>query len=450
MSVYAIQGVSEALRSVLLNNMDTDNVPVTFWAPGETIPSAATGRRINLFLYHVIESPHFKDDDWEIISPQILCPPPLSLILSYLLTPYSGVNQDNLDAHLLLADAMRVLNEHPVIEPAYLRQELRSSIEQIKVIPEPLSIDDLGKIWGSIESGPRLSVGYEVSVVQIEPTEERERRISRVREVRLTAVPTKGPPRVEGITPEAGPIGTTVTVTGFNFDGQYVEVVIDGQIVESITVVSPSTATFQIPDGLEAGYHQIVVIVNGRRSNGVNFVVTPYLEMVTPRQGAVNGPIDIQLLGQGITTNINLYAPDGTVSNPSSSVSGDEITFQIPSGASTGVYEISVLDAGHESNREPFFATPYIGTLEPREGITGTRVAIHGRGLAGTSEVTIGDGTITATVIPPDTTDTMVEFVVPEEDDGANALASGEYEVSVTVDGHQSNRLSFRLITQNP
>jgi hypothetical protein len=63
-------------------------VNVTILAPDES----GSDRRINLFLYKVQENPFLKNADWQVKpgNPTQLVPPPLSLYLYYLMTPYAA------------------------------------------------------------------------------------------------------------------------------------------------------------------------------------------------------------------------------------------------------------------------------------------------------------------------------------------------------------------------
>ena len=47
---------------------------------------------------------------------------------------------------------------------------LLDSYEQIKITLVPVSIDELSKIWATINQPYRLSVAYEVSLVELAPT----------------------------------------------------------------------------------------------------------------------------------------------------------------------------------------------------------------------------------------------------------------------------------------
>jgi hypothetical protein len=138
----AIGMVSESLRNLLVGEMTlTPAVDVTILAPDET----GGNRRINLFLYKVQENPILKNMDWEVKrgEPTQLVPPPLSLNLFYLMTPYAPNDQQtgNSSAHEILGEAMRVFYENPIVPQDYLVAGLADAREQIKIMLNTLDME---------------------------------------------------------------------------------------------------------------------------------------------------------------------------------------------------------------------------------------------------------------------------------------------------------------------
>ena len=170
----AIGMVSESLRNLLVTKMTlTPTVAVTVLAPDET----GGDRRVNLFLYRILENSTLKNLDWQVKPGDItrITPPPLSLNLYYLLTAYAQNDAltGNVTAHELLGEAMRVFHDHAVVPRDTLVQGLRGANEQIKIVLNPLEPDELGRLWSTFSQPFRLSVRYEVSVVQLESRHER-------------------------------------------------------------------------------------------------------------------------------------------------------------------------------------------------------------------------------------------------------------------------------------
>ena len=76
----------------------------------------------------------------------------------------------------MLGVAMLTLHEHPILNDTHivgfdastvLSSHLRDSYEQIKVTLSSVSVEDLSKIWATINKPYRLSVAYEVSLVEL-------------------------------------------------------------------------------------------------------------------------------------------------------------------------------------------------------------------------------------------------------------------------------------------
>jgi hypothetical protein len=117
--------------------------------------------------------------------------PPLALNLHYMLTAYSS---KDLYSEILLGYAMQLLHEMPVLTresilmalkpsvtvseetqpvfPAELRNlnasDLIDQIENIRITPNYLSIDEMSKLWSALQSKYRPTVAYLVSVVLIQ------------------------------------------------------------------------------------------------------------------------------------------------------------------------------------------------------------------------------------------------------------------------------------------
>lgn len=163
----AIGAVSATLRQVLTLFLD-DTVPVTI-APLDVSPSNVSGRRLNLFLYRMAESAFLKNQDLPGRgSPGAYGHPPLSLDLYYLLTAHGVSDEDEVEAQQLLGDGMRVFRDNAIIGGALLDPVLQNEFERLRICLDPVSLDEITKIWSAITRPFRLSAAYKVTVVQIE------------------------------------------------------------------------------------------------------------------------------------------------------------------------------------------------------------------------------------------------------------------------------------------
>jgi len=187
----AIGGVSATLQALLRDRMELPagvartDLQVTVSTPQlEDDAQAAEPTRVNLFLYRATENGALKN---QMIPgqghPSEYGHPPLSLVLHYMLTAYGttvDANQvvNETLAHFLLGSAMRVLHDCPVVTDGLttihppgtqvLHPSLRGEFEHIKICLDPISLEDLSKVWTALTRPYRLSAAYTVSVVQIE------------------------------------------------------------------------------------------------------------------------------------------------------------------------------------------------------------------------------------------------------------------------------------------
>ena len=194
-----IMGVSRTLQTLLADRIESPpnvtSVAVTVSTPQadpDAAPSAEPAR-LNLFLYRITENEQLKNQE----SPGRGHPgtygyPPLCLNLHYLLTAYGSTDDQGFlnesRAHFVLGSAMRVLHDHaeltervvtvrapsgePVLDPALLGQP-----EPVRLTLEPLSLEELTKVWTALTLPYRLSAAYEVRVARIESA--RSQRVTR-------------------------------------------------------------------------------------------------------------------------------------------------------------------------------------------------------------------------------------------------------------------------------
>ncbi len=189
----AIRAVSSSIRNLLLAEMEDGPVDVTVARPDADIVPVS-GSRINLFLYKVDENASLKNMDLPGRGhPGAFGRPPLSIDLHYLVTAYGPNEEDELETHQLLGNAMRVLHDHAMILGANLDSTLENEIEHVKLYLEPLSLEELSKIWSAVTRPMRTSVSYLVTVVQIENQLPRKFQ-------RPVAEPPVGGPRIKAVT----------------------------------------------------------------------------------------------------------------------------------------------------------------------------------------------------------------------------------------------------------
>ena len=173
----AIAAVTKTLQSHLFKQLSTDpalaGATVTTKPPDKARPAAGGGRQLNLFLYHTSI-----DAAWRNQAPAsaaVDAQPALPLVLSYLLTAY-GDNDDEVESHHILGLAMSVFNDQPLlsraaISAAFPGSNLENQVERVRIIPHPIPMDEISRLWATFQTGYRISVSYDVSVVLIDNTQ---------------------------------------------------------------------------------------------------------------------------------------------------------------------------------------------------------------------------------------------------------------------------------------
>jgi hypothetical protein len=173
----AIAAVTATLQKLLYDRLRAkyDNADVT------TLPldKANTGEnKVNLFLYHVALNAAWRNRS-EVpgqMKPGEVGYPPLALDLYYLLTAYGqGDHTWDDQSHRLLGMAMSILHDHPLLGRDELRLALGDSnvqaqFERVRITPQPLSTEEVSKLWTAFQTQYRLSVAYQVSLVLIDST----------------------------------------------------------------------------------------------------------------------------------------------------------------------------------------------------------------------------------------------------------------------------------------
>lgn len=208
-SVLAIASVTAVLKSVIENGLVTSRVNTSLG--GDTLVSALPPDRImtgaderpqiNLFVYQVtLNTTRLRngrateaEQDEPRFDPQRLKQRPVSphlmLDLYYLVSVYGATD---FQVEILLGYALHQLQQTAFLERDAIRTSLASlsseidgrvvpppvaalsnstladQIEQITISPYAMSMEEMSKVWSSLQSRYRPSVAYKVSAVLIE------------------------------------------------------------------------------------------------------------------------------------------------------------------------------------------------------------------------------------------------------------------------------------------
>lgn len=174
----AIAAVTATLKNMIFRALSADpdlaGTEVTARPPDRARQGGVSGNQLNLFLYRTSIDPAWRNQDPPELRPGESGQPPLPLVLSYLMTAY-GENDDEVLSHQLLGVGLRVLNDRPLLAPndiaaALPGSELEHQVERVRITPHPIPLDEISRMWATFQTGYRISVSYDVSVVLIDNT----------------------------------------------------------------------------------------------------------------------------------------------------------------------------------------------------------------------------------------------------------------------------------------
>lgn len=160
-SVGAVGAVTQILQEHLLARM----FEVSVGKP-EDAAENNTNAKLNLFLYEISFDPHLRN-----LSLRDGEPPPLWLVLKYLLTAFDAdENSDTAAAHTLLGRGLSALHELSFLTlVAPLAGALKDNPEPLKLTFDESGVELLSKIMQGTDERYRLSVTFQVRPVMIVP-----------------------------------------------------------------------------------------------------------------------------------------------------------------------------------------------------------------------------------------------------------------------------------------
>lgn len=297
-TALAIAAVTAVLKDLLNNGVINNDiastvgeVAVTSLPPDRIDVSDGNERnQLNLFLYQVTPNAGWRnvglpsrDSRGERISN-----PPLALDLHYMLSAYGT---RDLHPEILLGYGMQLFHETPVLPRESIRKSLRppldvvdsdlptrlrtlfdaqlaEQIEQIKIVPQALTTEEISRLWTAFQARYRPTAAYQASVVLIES-----RRTTRtplpVRDRLIYVVPFKHP-AIEAILSQANPAapivsgqpilsGYRLVIDGQDLRGDDTVVTIDGDAIAPASV-DDRRVTVVLPLTLGAGVHGVQVV----------------------------------------------------------------------------------------------------------------------------------------------------------------------------------------------
>jgi hypothetical protein len=175
LAIAAVTATMEAILGVGVH-ADSDLADTALTAlPPDKARGALTTNQLNLFLYQVLPNATWRNMD--LVKPGETGFSPLALNLYYLLTVFGRENDHTQPFdHHLLGKAMSLLYDHALLGPdeivlTFPGSDLERQVDRVRITLQPLTIEEISKLWTGFATQYRMSVAYEVSVVLIESTQ---------------------------------------------------------------------------------------------------------------------------------------------------------------------------------------------------------------------------------------------------------------------------------------
>ncbi len=348
--------------------------------PPDVVVGAAPYAGLNIFLYQVNLNSGYRnlDQPARSSSGDLVKRPRLALNLHYLITA-TGDGNDDLQAHQILASAMRILHENPVLtsdtiqntviaNPEISGSDLAEQIEQVKITPMILNLEELTKLWSSFfQSNYRVSTAYEATVVLLDGTETPRPSLP-VLGPQIVAMPFSAPV-IQSLNPqvlESSP-SPSLTINGMNLSGDQnsVGVSIDGMPVPlDPTKISNVKISLLVPPTVTPGIKSVQVVKSVVppsgppalpvfKSNVVPFVLAPRITTSPPISVAPGGSLTISFTPNvGPGQQVDFLIGDYTISLPQSSPITSpvgQLTLQVPATIPPNTYLLRIRVDGAES-----------------------------------------------------------------------------------------------------
>jgi hypothetical protein len=197
--------------------------------------------KLNLFLYEIAFDGHLRN-----VSLRVPDPPPLWLVLRYLLTACDGDSSDSIPAHELLGRGLAALQSLSVLRldtlDATVRAALENSPEPLKLTFDESGVDLLSKVMQGSDEKYRLSAAFQVRPVMIVPSQPPASALlvgvdyttspaaTVIGEdgIRIEVLPGPGP-RLTRLAPPRFDTGSTLEVFGTDLAGTDLDVVLGDQ-----------------------------------------------------------------------------------------------------------------------------------------------------------------------------------------------------------------------------
>ena len=172
MSDYqAISGVTLTLRELLRDHItqsadpELAGVPIDLRSPKEMREDGNGAQGVSLWLYRAVRNGDTLNHPPRRTAMNQLRRRPLPVNLYYLVTPIAGSSDDE---QILLGRVLQVFHDHPTLRGPLLQSSLAGSDVELRLTLEPLSLEELTRVWDALKEPYQLSMSYLVQQVEID------------------------------------------------------------------------------------------------------------------------------------------------------------------------------------------------------------------------------------------------------------------------------------------
>ena len=245
---------------------------------------------------------------------------------------------------------------------------------------------------------------------------------------------------IASFTPGSGIVGTSVIITGTNFDPVPSNNIVKFNGTTAVVTASTTTSiTTSVPLGATTG-PITVTAYDQKATSASNFTVLPVPTILsfTPSSGVIGTSVTITGTNFDPVPSNNIIKFNGTSANVTAS-SSSNITTTVPMGATTGPITITVNgQTATSASNFTVILVPTISSFYPGSGVVGNHVTIYGTNFGILSENTLKfNGT--AAVIATSNATTLTTYVPAGATTGP---------ITVTVNGQTATSSSNFVVIQ--
>lgn len=179
----SLRATSDSLVTLLTRAIDDEPVlgplftagggtmEVTLNTPQEMNANSVQG--LSVWLYRVVRDDQRLNAPLQRISATRLRPTPLPVRLHYLMTPVVAVASPDHNAspqreQEILGLVLQTLHDHATLRGADLQFTLAGTAAEVHLRLEPLTLEEITRVWNALGRGYQLSVSYEASVIEVD------------------------------------------------------------------------------------------------------------------------------------------------------------------------------------------------------------------------------------------------------------------------------------------